>query len=76
MHAGHVLTFYRVTSLGRTPYELSRGRKMCKPILIFGEACLYRPLGALARKLDARWEEGTYLTTLEQSLEHIVGVSN
>eukprot|EP00971_Amphidinium_carterae_P258659 5133879-Amphidinium_carterae.1 len=59
--------------LGRTPYELSRGRKMNKPMLSFGEACLYRPLSVLARKLDARWEEGIYLTTLEQSLEHIVG---
>eukprot|EP00971_Amphidinium_carterae_P229803 4560138-Amphidinium_carterae.2 len=56
-----------MTSSRRTPSELSRGRKMCKPILSFGEGCLYRPLVALARKLDARWEKGTYLTTLEQT---------
>eukprot|EP00971_Amphidinium_carterae_P210793 4182807-Amphidinium_carterae.2 len=41
-----------------------------------GEGCLYRPLGALARKLDARWEVAVWLTTLEQSLEHVVGLSN
>eukprot|EP00971_Amphidinium_carterae_P199695 3963397-Amphidinium_carterae.2 len=76
MHAGHVLTYYRITNVGRTPYEQSRGRKMQKPILTFGEGCLYRPLGALARKLDARWEIGVYLTTLEHSIEHVIGLSN
>eukprot|EP00971_Amphidinium_carterae_P118651 2350651-Amphidinium_carterae.1 len=76
LHAGHVLTYHRITSLGRTPYELNRGRKMSKATLGFGEACYFRPLGSLAQKLDARWEEAAYLTTMEQSLEHVVALAD
>eukprot|EP00971_Amphidinium_carterae_P000273 5712-Amphidinium_carterae.1 len=47
---------------------------MKRPVLYFGERCLYRPCGAVTRqaKLEARWQPGAYLGMLEYNLIYLV----
>eukprot|EP00971_Amphidinium_carterae_P093433 1849035-Amphidinium_carterae.1 len=47
---------------------------MKRPVLYFGERCLYRPCGAVTKqaKLEARWQPGAYLGMLEYNLMYLV----
>eukprot|EP00971_Amphidinium_carterae_P334302 6469495-Amphidinium_carterae.1 len=67
-----------VNHTGKTAYEMQRGRKMPRPLLFYGEDCLYHPCGTTTRqaKLEPRWQEGTFVGVLEHSLEYLIATED
>ena len=74
-HAADLITRFGVGKDGRTPWELSRGKKYKRKLLPFGECCLYmltKGTGGRAAKMDARWRPGIFVGILKRSDEVMV----
>ena len=72
--------FYNISHIGSdglTPFERARGRRLTRPICMFGERILYRPvLSGKLVKLEPRFEDGVFLGLVERTGEIIVGLKD
>lgn len=69
---------YRVDDDGRTGVQIIRGKRCRKPICMFGEKVLWKPLYGSGREVpetDARFYDGIWLGLLAKSDEDIIGTS-
>ena len=75
-HAGAILSRSEVGADGRTPYQRLKGKGCKAKLPSFGEQVFYRllrPSGARLNKLDAKYQEGTFLGIGEGSNEYYIG---
>ena len=66
----------KVTTTGRTPYELYTGHKSRTPVAAFGERILWRQPRARsgAGKFDSEWDDGVFLGI--SGVEVLIGTSS
>ena len=73
-----ILTRYRVTSWGRTPFQTLTGHQCSRPIAPFGTSVLWKEVlkGTERKKGDTDWHKGIFLGIRWRTSEVIVGTSN
>ena len=74
--AAGLLNRVKVTTTGRTPYELYTGHKSRTPVAAFGERILWRQPRARsgAGKFDSEWDDGVFLGI--SGVEVLIGTSS
>ena len=74
--AASLLNRVKVTTTGRTPYELYTGHKARVPVAAFGERILWRVPRARsgAGKYDSEWDDGIFLGV--SGVEAIIGTAD
>ena len=79
-HAAMLLSRYKVSNDGKTPYRRLTGKDCRAPMLEFGERVLAKPKRnpRTTRKLSlkSRWIEGTWVGSTRNSNEHLVIVDD
>ncbi len=77
LHAGRVITSYKIQKDGRTAFERLRGKRARTNAIPIGEKILYQPVRHQTKreKLDSRWEYGIYVGFVMQSMEALVAGS-
>ena len=79
-HAATVLSRYKLSMDGKTPYRRLMGKDCRAPILEFGEKVLAKPMRTpkSRRKLSlkSRWIEGVWVGSTRHSKEHLVAIDN
>ena len=76
--AGLAISHYKVGKDGRTPVERVRGSRSMNQVVALGEKIMYLPLkrrGGKLRKLDPRYEYGTWLGFHNRTSESLIGTS-
>ena len=71
IHAGNILTCFKVQRDGRTAFQRLRGRKATSYMAQFGEKVLFQKVthSSRANKMDSRWDYGLYLGFSTRSME-------
>ena len=78
-HCGVLYNISSVGSDGMTPFERARGRRMGRPICMFGEKILFKPVvvgRGKTGKLEPKFEDGLFLGIVERTGEVIVGMAD
>ena len=71
-HAGWLIhRFHVVRSTGLTAFDSVRGRPYSRVVPMFGCPVFHR-LRQVAGKLKARWQEGVYLGSSDETIDHYV----
>ena len=68
---------YKVGADGKTARQRTRGKASMIGTVAFGEQVLYKPTKTVKlSKIDARWNEGTWLGIIDHTNEHIIGTED
>ena len=62
--------------VGRTAFELRRGKPYKRQLLPFGDKVMYLAAGKLKSKLSDRWCEGLFLGVQDRSDEVVIGTGD
>ena len=75
-HCSSILTRFAVNPDGRTPYQVTHGKRAVDKLVEFGERVYYYVPKRARFKLDLRWRLGVCLGIANNSNEYYVGLYN